>query len=116
MTAMGQNLTLFQGETQTVRIPVTNASGAPITLTGASVVWRVTTASGATVLSKTSGGGGITLITTTITSDTIAIAIDPADTLGLAAATYLHECRITIDGEQAVVTAGALTLLASRTL
>ena len=110
MATTDQDFTMWAGEAKTIRIPVTDdEAGAPLTLTGAALAWAIVRIHGAVALvSKTSGGGGITLEDGDGTDDVAVITLDPEDTQALAGR-YRHELAIT--GAQAAgITKGTVTI------
>jgi len=118
MTRLNQDFTMFQGEKKLLQIPITDAAGAPVTLTGATVRWEVYLQRNDPELVKTTADltNPITLINVDGTNDGIQIPLVPADTTGWLARTYKHECRVTdSSGNPVVVFTGKLTLRYSET-
>ena len=112
-----QNLTMRQGETRTIRIPVKGANGSAYNLSAAdtTLTWKLYHPLKGTVLTKDSSeDGGITI--TNAAAGLIEIALVKIDTQSLAPLTYNHMVRYaTTDTEEDIET-GALTLKASRAL
>lgn len=114
MATADQNFTMWAGEALTIRIPVTDDDGAPVALTGASLAWAIVRAHGADALvTKTSGGGGITLEDGDGTDDVAVVALEPEDTQGLAGQ-FRHELAIT--GAQAAGVARGIVAIERSTL
>lgn len=130
MTARRQDITIKQGESKTINIPVVDTDATPIEegpppvfppkdLSGNSVLWGVWLEAddpiSAAVLSKTTpiitiiqiDGGGAVL-------DGISIPLLPADTQALSG-TYHHEARVTAGSTEQVVTAGSFNVEESPT-
>lgn len=86
---------MAQGESVALLIPVVNNDGQPVTLTGASAVFVIAPTLGATALvTVTTASGGITISTTNAPSDTLRVALAPADTADLAGR-YVWEAALT---------------------
>lgn len=118
MTKIDQDFTMWQGEDVVITVPVTNGTGTPVSLTGATaVLWRVYDGLKATTvaLSKTLGSG-IALADSADTDDAVVITLDPADTESLSPGRYYHECRVTDSGgDEQVIFVGDLILKQSKT-
>lgn len=118
MAAVDQDFTMYQAESRILRIPITDADGDPVTLTGATVRWEVyrnVEGTITTVLAKTTSDD-IALYNAAGTNDGIQITLAPADTTSLATGNFTHECRVTdSSGNQDVVFIGKMTLYASQT-
>lgn len=112
MGETGQNFDLWQGEDETIQIPITDGE-LPVNLTGASVTWVLT--SGNTVVLTKTTDAGITLDSLDGTNDMIVISLDKADTTGLGAGYYAHECRVVSGGDEQVVCSGTVRLRRSST-
>ena len=112
MTKLNQTFTIHQGESRTITVTVTDATGAAVNLTGATLIWLMwrTVTDDSVELSKTP-----TLVNVNGTNDGIEITLDPDDTKSLIPRTYYHECRVTIGSTQAVVFTGHMTVVASTT-
>lgn len=87
MTKLDQDFTMWQGEEISLRVPVTDSDGLPVTLTGATIAWKAT--AGSTTLSKSGS-----VISIDDTDDGVKIDLDPADTKSMTAKKYRHECRV----------------------
>jgi hypothetical protein len=59
MTATAQNFTMWQGETTRLRVPITNKAGEAVSLTGATITWKLFASKSATtaLLTKTTADG-----------------------------------------------------------
>lgn len=114
MTTTGQHITIWQGEDKTITVSLTNAAGEAYGSTaGLTFYWWVSVDQLSTdyEIQKYSTSG--------ITNGTsqITIALDKADTSGMAAGVYYHECRV-IDGssDEDVVFSGGFTVKGSPTV
>jgi len=109
MTKLDQDFTMWQGETISLRVPVTDSAGDPVTLTGATVTWKAT--AGAAVLTKSGS-----VISIDAADDGVQIDLDPADTTALTPKKYAHECRVVdAGGDHNVIFVGDLVLRLSST-
>ena len=110
-----QRLVMAQGEATEIRIPVvSDATGLPLTLTGASVTFVIATSVGQSALVTKTVGAGIALATTDAADDTIVVTLAPEDTDDL---TGEYGWEVAITGLQAgVVAFGALTIAPSTIL
>lgn len=120
MTAINQDFTMWQGEDVVVTVPITNAAGTPVSLTGATaVVWKafaITSASASSAAVSKSLGSGVALANSADTDDAVVITLADTDTEALATGRYYHECRVTDSaGREQVVFVGNLVLKQSKT-
>jgi hypothetical protein len=107
-----QNFVMWAGEAKEIRIPCVDENGDALTLTGATIAWELRARQGAAALvTKGTGGSGITLETTDATDDTVVIALEPEDTAALRGV-YLHEAAIT-GAQAAFLSGGVVTINAS---
>lgn len=97
MTKFGQSFSMVAGDSKVIVAPITDAAGAAQSLTGATIVWKLRTANveGAILLTKQTGGAGITLTTTTATNDTVNVALDDSDTVTFGGTSHYQECEAT---------------------
>ena len=92
MTAIAQNVTMYAGDHKNLVVTVTNAAGAAVNLTGATIRWVLAKSAGsAVVVDKSTGGHGITI--TPGTGGVFTVALVPADTEGLLGV-YYHEASV----------------------
>lgn len=119
MPAIGQDIIHYAGDTATITIPVLNASGAPVDLSGgATARWwmgKNVSATGTDVYLKKGIGTGLTIGRVETDTWELVITINPADTDLIAshikAGTYYHECEVVdADGNISTVTIGKFTL------
>lgn len=111
MTARNQNFEMHKGDTRTVTVTVTDDDDQAVNLTGATVKWAVAnTPTSATLISKQTGGSGISI--TNATGGVFVITLVPADTSSLSARTYYHEAQVTdAAGVVSTVLIGKLKLI-----
>jgi hypothetical protein len=113
MPAINQDVTHWVGDTATIRIPVLDAAGASVDLTGASARWwmgKNVAATGDDVYVKKSSGAGLAIEISTEGS-TVVITLDPGDTDGKKSGTFYHECEVVdADGNVSTVTIGKFIL------
>lgn len=115
MASESQNVTMWQGEDETIDFYVTDDVGSPKNLTGASINWGMWNG-GTRLLTKTSGNGGATVVNGDGTGDVVRITLAKADTIDVDAdAIYYHECRISLGGFEQVIATGYVHLMESRT-
>jgi hypothetical protein len=109
MTKLNQDFTIWQGETISLQVPITDGDGNPAGLAGADVTWKAT--AGSASLTKTG-----TVIDINDTNDGVQIDLDTDDTKSLSPNRYRHECRV-VDGtgDHNVVFEGVMVLKASST-
>lgn len=95
--AAPQNFSLTAGDTGELDFSAYQADGTtPLDLTGADIVWKMTRFPGDAadpVVSKATGGGGITITSTS--AGTFKVALDPADTADIAPLRYFHGVKVT---------------------
>ncbi len=120
MTTTGQNVTVWEGEDKNIQITVRTrrVGGAPVTLTGSTVLWVVTTdaESNTAIISKTSTAGEITFDNDGGVANRANIALLAADTQGLEGRELYHEMRVTdVAGDDAVVATGDFRIKNSST-
>ena len=123
MTKEDQDLTLYQGAAKVVTIPIVDADGQPVNMTGGIIYYGVFTSkaaagTGVALIAKNRDAGGvgeIALVNSAGTADAMRITIDESDTNGLLPGRYYHEARLTLDGKPAVVFEGRLRLKRSIT-
>lgn len=99
----------FQGTHKRLHFTLTDQDGAALDITDVTLSWQVSaSAAGTVLLSKTTGGGGITI--TDAAAGQFRVALAPADTAALAGV-YYWECRLTdLSGNVSVVAWGYLTI------
>lgn len=104
MTIKDQHITMAQGESKNIQVPITKAGAPSNVSTATEIVWWVfkKKSDDTAVLSKALGSG-ITIIDIVDTNDGLLIAIAPDDTRTLAPITYCHECRITDDENNEII-------------
>jgi len=119
-----QNFTIYEGESKTIRIAVTDTEdGDPTPLTGATAItWRVSTGpdSETAIIEKTLADGEISLEDSVaddgVDDDRIDIVLDAGDTTGKGGNSYYHECRV-VDAASLpyVVASGRMKVMQSNT-
>ena len=113
MTETNQNFEITQGDTKVVTINVTDESGNPKDLTGSTRRWGAFDKSDVAVVSK--ANADISLVQVFGTGgvfDGLRFTLAPADTSGVASATYRHEAETVDSGSNvATVTKGAMMVL-----
>ena len=109
MTATGQNVVTRSGDSRRLQFTVTDAAGAAVDLTGATITWALATKLGGTTLLTKTIGAGITV--NGASAGQFYVAVDPADTASLAG-TYYHEAEV-VDAlaNKATVAVGTLTVI-----
>lgn len=122
MTATAQNFTMWQGETTRLRVPITNKAGEAVSLTGATITWKLFASKSATtaLLTKTTADG-ISLADSNgadeVDDDEVVVALAKANTSGLAPGEYYHECRaVDASNDEQVLFIGDLYLKKSKTI
>ena len=123
MTKEDQDFTLYQNTAKVLTIPIVDADGQPVNMTGGIIYYGVFTSKSAVgtdaaLIEKTrnaAGVGEIALVNSADTADAMRIPIDETDTNGLLPGRYYHEARLTLDGKPAVVFEGRLRLKRSIT-
>lgn len=105
------------GEDRVLHIDVLDANGLPQDMSGWSLDWElVDPGAGTAQITKTTGGGGITIGAGAGTNDRAIVVVDEADTQALAAtllAQYRHHLRRTDPGNQLVLAAGSVEIKAT---
>jgi len=93
MTATDQNFTTWSGDDKVLTVTVTDGSGTATNLTGATINYELQALppDGVALLTKTTGGGGISI--TDAAAGTFEITIAAADTASLSGV-YFHECQV----------------------
>jgi hypothetical protein len=112
MTAVAQNVSMYQGDTKSLVFTVTDDAGAPKNITGALVRWVLQRwPTDTTPVLDKNVGAGITL--TTPLSGILTVALAPADTLTLEG-DYVHELEVTDTSTNvSTVAVGSMTILRS---
>jgi hypothetical protein len=85
------NLTLWSGDGLTLSATALDAAGAAISLTGASLAWRLTDGTRSLV----TGSIGTRLAVVSAAAGTFTLTLDEADTAGLDGGTYRHAGTVT---------------------
>lgn len=108
MTAL-QNFRAVSGDNITVGVTVTDADGAAVDLTGATIRWSARKlGEAANAIEKSSGAGEVEL--TDPTAGEFEVELEPADTDDLEGV-FQHESEITdVAGRVTTVAIGAMTL------
>lgn len=106
-----QDVTVYQGEDESIQFTITDSAGAAVDLTGATVTWACNKdgPGSAAALTKTDSAG-ITIATSVLT-----VSLSDTDTSGLAAGGYYHEIRAVLSGSGQVMATGTMTVLESGT-
>lgn len=109
MTISKQNFSIVAGDTAKLTVSVTDPTGAPLDLTGATIRWAMGRGVGIPpLLEKSSEDNSIT-----INGTSFDINLDPLDTQNLRGAFY-HEAEITdASGEVSTVMTGTATVRGS---
>lgn len=100
MAAIDQNFELWSGNHATLTIPVLNAAGAVVPITGAAIKWVLSKAVDSAALVTKTVGAGVTI--TNGAGGIFTVALLPADTSSLWGI-YYHEAEVT-DGSGNIVT------------
>lgn len=100
----------FIGEDRVLRFTVVDADGVAVNITGWALEWvlRVVPASTAASLTKTTGGGGITI--TSGAGGICEVAIADADTINLGEDRYFYTLRRSDSGNEVVLAFGEFWL------
>ena len=103
---------IFRGEDKSLAMYIVNESGDPQTMTGWALSWtlRRAASASATVLTKTTGAGSITIGNGDGTDDRAIVTILDTDTEALSAGTYEHALRRTDAGYEQVLAYGIFVL------
>lgn len=119
MTATAQNATIYEGEYKRLPFgPVTDVNGDVVSLSGATLEWRMCESDGPTgtaLLTKTSAGSTI-VIDSPATDGTGYIIIATGDTTGMGEGNYYHEMVITKSSQPEVAFTGTITIHKSNIL
>ena len=106
MTIVGQNYTMFSGDSKVITVTVTDADGAAVNLTGATISYVIFDDGSATI-TKTVGSG---ITVTDAAAGTFTITLAASDTASLAGA-YYHECQVTdSSGNISTIFTGTVTM------
>jgi hypothetical protein len=91
---MASAFEMYSGDSKTIEVAITDADGNAVMLTGATAIYTIREAITSTtaLVTKATGGSGIT-----ISGSTVTITLAAADTASLAG-TYYHELEITDTG------------------
>jgi len=100
MTATNQDATIVSGDTIDLEFTVTDPDDNPVDLSTSSLEYALAERDGATVVTKTTGGGGVTVGGTD--DNVVTVRLAPSDTADIAGV-YEHELEET-DGSGAVAT------------
>lgn len=109
----------FIGEDRSIVIDVTSDGTTPQTMTGWALTWELLTQRGGTVLiTKATGGSGITIGNGSGTNDRATVVVTDVDTEGdgtandppLDPGTYFHVLRRTDSGSESVLAFGDAVL------
>lgn len=115
MTTENQNFEMWQGESVTLDVPITDENNAAFAMTGSTVAWKLTTFGGTLVLSK-STADDVSLEDSAGTDDMVRVVISPGDTRTVAPNSYYQECRITdASSDENVLFTGRVDLYESQT-
>jgi hypothetical protein len=97
------------GDDKSLRVSVTDADGAVVAITSATISWKVTRSLRSTaVLTKTTSSG---ISITSGSGGIFTISIDPADTASLTPGDYYHEAQVTFSGgDVGTVLKGIMTI------
>lgn len=111
MASIVQNISLgtyhwHVGEARTLRYDVVDSAGSPQNMTGFALLWELADQDGVVQVSKTSGGGGITIGNGDGTNDRATVTVAQADTEALTPGTYTHRLRRTDAGSELVLAYG----------
>lgn len=113
MPATSQDVTHYQGDSATISIPVLDAAGAAVDLSGATARWwmgKNVKATGANIYIQKRDGSGLVIDAET-DRWVLVITLAPADTEALTAGTFYHEAEVVdADGNVSTVTIGKFTL------
>jgi hypothetical protein len=120
-SAITESQHLFVGEDRSLVFDVTSDGTTPQTMTGWSLTWELLTRRGGTILiTKSTGGSGITIGNGSGTNDRATVVVSDTDTEGIAttlgvdidqvAGTYFHVLRRTDSGSESVLAFGDVVL------
>lgn len=115
MPAVNQRITLYTGDTKTVRVPIRDTLGANVDMTGGSARWKLgksARARGAGILlAKDTTAGGVTLTNEGGGAWSAIITFAPVDTKTMTPGLYHHELECTDGvGRVATVSVGPFVL------
>lgn len=105
-----QNFTLTAGTDRVLSMKAKTPSGAVLSLTGASITWRLSRALGGGVVLSKSG----TVVSAAL--GTFTVSLSDADTASLANGNYVHEALITIGSTQYSAVQGAVRVSGSNSV
>ena len=107
MASVGQDFTMHAGDTKDVTVSVVDGDGSSVTLTGATIVWKMARKVDETaLLTKTTTAGDIT-----ISGADFSFTLAASDTASLDAGQYYHEAEVTdSSSDVATVTTGIITI------
>jgi hypothetical protein len=98
MAETGQDVEMWEGDSLTISIAVTQADGSFVSLVGATARWwmgKHPRAEGSNIyIQKSSPSDGVT-VDTGGTPHGLVVTILPADTIGLRKGTHYHEAEVT---------------------
>lgn len=108
MTKKNQNFEMYAGDTKDIVITVTNANGAVVNLSGASVRWALKKNVSASQNAYKTTSSGVTL--TSPSAGVFTVRLSAGDTQGLQGR-YYHEAEVTdVLGNVSTVTTGYVTI------
>ena len=114
MAATKQDVTMWAGDSFTIRIALLTRTGGPLALDPADTArwWmgKAPNARGADVHVRKSTGDGIT-IETDGGQSVLVVNIDPADTVDVTPGNLYHEAEIIASGRVSTVTVGRFSLI-----
>lgn len=105
-----QNFTLTAGTDRVLSMKAKTPSGAVLSLTGATITWRLSRALGGSVALSKSG----TVVSAAL--GTFTVSLSDADTASLANGNYVHEALITIGSTQYSAVQGAVRVSGSNSV
>jgi hypothetical protein len=108
MALTNQNFSMFAGDTKTIRVTVTDVTGAPKDITGASITWAMQIIYGVDIKKSTTDG---TIEIVNAVGGLYDISVIPSDTEGFAQGFYQHQSEVLDnDGISEVVLSGTVTI------
>lgn len=113
MTATGQDVTMWAGDTKALVFTITDGAGVAINLSGSTVHWIMQhSLTDSVALLEKHVGSGITL--TDAEAGILTVTLAAKDTEGLAGGNYYHELEITdSSGDISTVAIGTITMYGS---